>query len=126
MDACLLDTARVVVMNDGEAQAIFGEHFPVLRTEQIIFGLAFSHSHIVLQNRHHLTTKGICLNFSIFIVPKHNLPALQINISVLDVADCGSPTPAVQQKIDNYPVPILTEIGTFGRLFSKRASSASV
>jgi hypothetical protein len=81
-----------------------------LVAEQVSIGLAFADCHIVPQNEHHITTQGNDLNLFAFGVAEHDLPCLQINVPVLDVADGSRSTPAIQQEIDDNPTAILAEI----------------
>lgn len=43
----------------------------------------------------------------------------KVYILDLDVSHCGSPTTAVEQKVDDDPIPILTEVAVGFRLLQK-------
>jgi hypothetical protein len=53
-------------------------------------------------------------------VPENNLSSAQIHILILNVADCGSPTTAVQEEVHDDPIPILTELTISLRLCQER------
>ena len=110
----------VVISCDGLTQRRFGQHTAKLVAEQVGIGLALTDSHIIPKNEHHITTQGNDLNLFAFGVAEHDLPCVQINVPVLDVADGSRSTTAVHQEIDDNPTAIFTEITVLFRLLQQR------
>ena len=53
-------------------------------------------------------------------MPENNLSSAQVDILILDVADCGSTTTAVQKEVHDDPIPILAELTISVRLSQER------
>ena len=49
-------------------------------------------------------------------MPENNLLSAQVYILILNVANCGSPTTAVQKEVHDDPIPILAELTISVRL----------
>ena len=108
-------------------QLMHSKGFPTLRIgkrmlvpKQVIRGFACSDCHVISQNGHHRSAKRNDLNFAILCVSEDNLLSAQVYILILNVANCGSPTTAVEQKIDDDPVAILAEVAVCFRLPQER------
>lgn len=65
--------------------------------------------YVVPQNGHHLGAERNGLDFAVLCVAVNDLPCAQIHIPILNVPHRGSPATAVQQEIDNHPIPIFRE-----------------
>lgn len=119
VDRSPLHASAVVVLHDCEPQSILCEEVPKLITEQIIRGSTFTNCHVISQDSNHRSTEGDDLNFAVLRVPENNLLSAQVYILILNVANCGSSTAAVQQKIHNDPITILEEIAFCFRLLQE-------
>ena len=53
-----------------------------------------------------MMTKWNCLHLAVFVVAKNDFLFIQKDILVLDVSEGRRTATAVQQKIDNHPIPI--------------------
>ena len=62
---------------------------------------------------------GIRILRRIMSMPENDLSSAQVNILILNVANCGSSTAAVQQKIHNDPIAILAELAIGFRLLQE-------
>ena len=91
-----------------------------LITEQVIRRFACSDCHVISQDGHHRSAERNDLNLAILCVSEDNLLSAQVYILILNVANSGSPTTAVEQKIDNDPVAILAEVAVCFRLPQER------
>jgi hypothetical protein len=120
MDRSSFHTSIGVVLYDGKPQSVLSQETAELITEQVIRGFARSDCHVISQNGHHRSAKGNDLNFAILCVSEDNLLSAQVYILILNVANCGSPTTAVEQKIDDDPVAILAEVAVCFRLPQER------
>ena len=119
MDRSTLHASVGVVLHDGKPQSVLCQEAAELITEQVIRRFACSDCHVISQNGHHRSAKGNDLNFTILCVSEDNLLSTQVYILILNVPNSGSPTTAVQQKIDDDPVAILAEVAACLRLSQK-------
>ena len=127
MNACLLDAAPLIVSRYGLPQAVLRKLSPCFGAEQIIIVRAPPEAQILPQNRNHLTAKGNDLRLAVFCMPIIDKTVFQVHVSDLNCPDCRGSAAAVQQKVDNDPIPILRK-AAFARVgfFSSAASSLSV
>ena len=116
VDRSPLHASAVVVLHDSKPQGVLSQETAELITEQVVRGFTLSDCHVIPQNGHHRSTEGNDLNLAILCVPENNLLSAQVYILILNVANSGSPTTAVEQKIDNDPVAILAEVAVCFRL----------
>lgn len=112
MDRSPFHAAAVVVLHDSEPQGVLSQETTKLIAEQVVGRFALSDCHVIPQNGHRRRAEGNDLNFTILREPENNLPAARIYILILIIANCGSPTPAVQKEVH----PILTELAIGFRL----------
>ena len=119
MDRSPLHASAVVVLHDSKPQGVLSQETAELITEQVVGRFALSDCHVIPQNGHHRRAEGNDLNLAVFRVPENNLSAAQVYILILNVANCGSPTTAVEQEIDDDPIPILTEVAVGFRLLQE-------
>ena len=119
MDRSLFHASDGVVLHNGESQSVLGQDIAELITEQIVRSLTLSDCHAIPQNGHHRRAEGNDLNLAILRVPENNLSSAQIHILILNVANCGSSTTAVEQKIDDDPITIFAEVAVCFRLPQK-------
>lgn len=89
-------------------------------TEQVIGGSTFTNCHVIPQNANHCRTEGNDLNLAVLRVSENNLLAAQVYILILNVANCSSPTTAVQKEVHDDPIAILTELTIGFRLLQER------
>lgn len=119
MDRSSLHTSAVVVLHDGEPQSILCQKAAELITEQVVGRFALSDCHVIPQNRYHRRAEGNDLNLAVLRVPENNLSAAQVYILILNVANGGSPTTAVQKEVHDDPIPILAELTISVRLLQE-------
>ena len=58
--------------------------------------------------------------FAVLRVPENNPLAAEVYILILNVANCGSPTTAVEQEVYDDPISILAELTIGFRLLQER------
>ena len=119
MDRSPLHASAVVVLHDSKPQGVLSQKAAELITEQVVGRFALSDCHVIPQNGHHRSTEGNDLNFAILCVPENNLLSAQVYILILNVSNCGSPATAVQKKVHDDPIPILTELAIGFRLLQE-------
>ena len=120
VDRSPLHASAVVVLHDSKPQGVLSQEAAELITEQVVGRFALSDCHVFPQNGHHRRAEGNDLNLAVFRVPENNLSTAQVYILILNIANSGSTTTAVEQKIDNDPVAILAEVAVCFRLPQER------
>ena len=120
MDRSSLHASAVVVLHNGKPQSVLSQETAELVAEQVIGGSTFTNCHVIPQNADHRRAEGNDLNFAVLRVPENNLLAAQVHILILNVANCGSPTTAVEKEVDDDPIPILAELTIGFRLLQER------
>ena len=120
VDRSSLHTSAVVVLHDSKPQGVLSQETAELITEQVVGRFALSDCHVIPQNGHHRRAEGDDLNLSVLRVPENNLSAAQVYILILNVANSGSPTTAVQKEVHDDPIPILAEVAVCFRLLQER------
>lgn len=120
MDRSPFYASAVIILHDSEPQSVLSQETTKLITEQVVGRFALSDCHVVPQNRHHRRTEGNDLNLAVLRVSENNLSAAQVNILILNVANCGSTTTAVQKEVHDDPIPILAELTIGFRLLQER------
>ncbi len=119
MDGSPFHAPGVVVLHDGEPQSIFCQEAAELIAEKIVRYLALTHCHVVPKDGNHGRTEGDDLNLAVLCVPEYNLPPGQVYILDQNVSHRSSPATAVEQEIDDDPIPILTEVAVGFRLLQE-------
>ena len=120
VDRSPLHASAVVVLHDSKPQGVLSQEAAELITEQVVGRFALSDCHVIPQNGHHRRAEGNDLNLAAFPMPEYNLSAAQVDILILNVANCGSPTTAVQKEVHDDPIPILAELTISVRLLQER------
>lgn len=120
MDRSPLHASVGVVLHDSKPQSVLCQETAELITEQVIRRFTLPNCHVIPQNGHHRSTEGNDLNLAILCMPENNLLSAQVYILILNVADCGSPTTAVQKEVHDDPIPILAELTIGFRLLQER------
>ena len=119
MDGSTLHASCVVVLHDGEPKSVFCEEVPELVTEQVIRTASCPNCHVVPKDGNHGRTEGNNLNLAVLRVSEDDLFSGKVYILNEYVSHCGSPATAVEQEIDDDPIPILTEITVGFRLLQE-------
>ena len=119
MDRSPLHASGIVVLHDGEPQGVLCEEVPELIAEEPVGAASPTNCHVVPKDGNHGRTERNDLNLAVFRVSEDDLFASKVYILKLDVSYCGSPTAAVEQKIDDDPIPILAEVAVGFRLLQK-------
>ena len=120
VDRSPLHASAIVVLHDSKPQGVLSQEAAELITEQVVGRFALSDCHVIPQNGHHRRAEGDDLNLAVFRVPENNLSAAQVYILILNVANGGSPTTAVQKEVHDDPIPILAELTIGFRLSQER------
>ena len=120
MDRSSFHASIGVVLHDSKPQSILCQETTELTTEQVIRRFALPNCRVIPQNGHHRSAEGYDLNLAILCVSEDNLLSAQVYILILNVANCGSPTTSVEQKIDDDLVAILAEVAVCFRLPQER------
>ena len=120
MDRSPLHASAVVVLHNGKPQSVLGQETAELVTEQVIGGSTFTNCHLIPQIANQCRTEGNDLNLAVLRVSENNLFAAQVYILILNVANCSSPTTAVQKEVHDDPIAILTELTIGFRLLQER------
>lgn len=110
MERSSLHASCVVVLYDSKPQGILREEVPELIAEEIVRAAARPNCHVIPKNGNHRRAERDDLNLAILRVPEDDLFSGKVYILDLDVSHCGSPTTAVEQKVDDDPIPILAEV----------------
>ena len=117
MDGSPLHASCVVVLHDSKPQGILGEEVPKLIAEEKVRAAARPNCHVIPEDSDHRRAERNDLNLAVLRVPEDNLFSGKVYILNLNVSNCCSPTTAVEQKIDDDPIPILTKVAVgFGLL----------
>ena len=101
-----LHSAPRVVSCDRLPQAVLRELCTRFRAKEVIGAFPASIPLILPQNGDHGAAKGNDLGFPVFCVAVEHHAAVQIHIPNLNCPNRGGTTAAVEQKVDNHPVPI--------------------
>ena len=119
MDRSPLHASCVVVLYDGEPQGVLCEEVPEFIAEEPVGTASSTNCHVIPKDGHHRRTERNDLNLAVLRVPENDLFSSKVYILDLDVSHCGSPATAVEQEIDDDPIPILTEVAVGFRLLQK-------
>ena len=107
VDRSLLDTAPPVVFGNRTAQPIFRHHFTCIIGKEIIVWLTFADLNVFTQNRNHHGAQRRDLRSLVLGVLEINHAVFKVEVFILNQADRSRSVPAVEQIIDDDPVPIL-------------------
>ena len=119
MKGCTLNTSGFIVFRDCDPQRILGQELTELIAKQIVFRAASSDCHVLLEDGNHGAAKRDKLDSTVFRVSHCNLSSLAINILNLNISHGSSSTTAVEKKIDDNPIPKLTEVAVCRRLLQQ-------
>ena len=110
MDRSSFHPSCVVVLHDGEPQGVLREEVPKLIAEEIVGTASCPDCHIIPKDCNHGRAERDDLNLAILRVSENDLFTSQVYILDLNVSHRGSPTTAVEKKVDDDPVAVLTEV----------------
>lgn len=124
MNTGLAHTAARVVSCDRLPQTLLFQLCPALGAKEIVGVLALPKAQILAQNSDHRRAKRDHLCFLVFGVAIVHNTVVKVEITYLYGADGRGATTAIQQKIDNHPIPIFckgrfADIGFFYISFTK-------
>ena len=119
MERSPLHASGVVVLHNGEPQGILREEVAELITEEIIGTASCPNCHVIPKDSNHRRTEWNDLNLTVLCVSKDDLFTSQVYILDLNISHRGSPAAAVEQEIDDDPIPILTEVTVGFRLLQE-------
>ena len=110
MDRSPLHASCVVVLHDCQAKGVLRKQVTELIAEQIVRRSSRPNCHVIPKNRHHGRAKRNDLNLAVLRVSENDLFSGKVYILDLDVSHRGSPTTAVEKKVDDDPVAVLAEV----------------
>ena len=110
MDRSSFHASGIVVLYDSKPQGVLCEEIPKLITEEIVRTVSCPNCHVIPKDCNHGRAKRNDLNLSVLGVPENDLFSGKVYILNLNVSHRGSPTTAVEKKVDDDPVAILTEV----------------
>ena len=110
MDRSPLHASCVVVLHDCQPERILRKQVTELIAEQVVRRRSRPNCHVIPKNRHHGRAKRNDLNLAVLRVSENDLFSGKVYILDLDVSHRGSPTTAVEKKVDDDPVAVLTEV----------------
>ena len=119
MERSSLHASCIVVLHNGKPQGILREEVPELIAEEIIRRRSRPNCHVIPKDSDHGRAERDDLNLAVLRVPENNLLSGKVYILDLNVSHRSSPTTAVEKKIDDDPIPILTEVAVGFRLLQK-------
>ena len=119
MDGSPLHASCVVVLHDGEPQGILTQEVTKLIAEEVIRRRSRTNTHVIPKNSDHGRAERDDLNLTVLGVSENDMISGKVYILDLDVSHCGSPTTAVEKKVEDDPVAILTEVAVGFRLLQK-------
>lgn len=119
MDRSSFHTSCVVVLHNGEPQGILREEITEFIAEEPVGTASSTNCHVIPKNSDHGRAERDDLNLAVLGVSENDLFAGKVYILNLNVSHCGSPTAAVEQEIDDDPIPILAEVAVGFRLLQK-------
>ena len=110
MDRSSFHASGIVVLYDSKPQGVLCEEIPKLITKEIVRTVSCPNCHVIPKDSNHGRTERNYLNLTVLRVPENDLFSGKVYILNLNVSHCGSPTAAVEQEIDDDPIPILTKV----------------
>ena len=119
MERSSLHASCIVVLHNGKPQSILREEVPELIAEEIIRRRSRPNCHVIPKDSDHGRAERDDLNLAVLRVPENNLLSGKVYILDLNVSHRSSPTTAVEKKIDDDPIPILTEVAVGFRLLQE-------
>lgn len=119
MDRSSLHASYVVILHDGEPQGVLREEITEFIAEEVIRRRSCPNCHVIPKDGNHGRAERDDLNLAVLGVPEDDLLSGKVYILDLNVSHCGSPTAAVEQEIDDDPIPILTEVAVGFRLLQE-------
>ena len=99
-----------VVLYNRKPQGVSCEKAAKLVAEQVIRTASCPNCHVIPKDRNHGRAERNDLNLAVLRVSENDLFSGKVYILNLNVSHRGSPTAAVEQKIDDDPIPILAEV----------------
>ena len=119
MDRSPLHASCVVVLHNGEPQGILTQEVTKLIAEEVIRRRSRTNTHVIPKDSNHGRTERNDLNLAVLRVSEDDLFSGKVYILNLNVSHRGSPTTAVEKKVDDDPVAILTEVAVGFRLLQE-------
>ena len=119
MDRSSFHASCVVVLHNGEPQGILREEITEFIAEEPVGTASSTNCHVIPKNSDHGRAERDDLNLAVLGVSENDLFSGKVYILDLNVSHRSSPTTAVEKKIDDDPIPILTEVAVGFRLLQK-------
>ena len=119
MDRSSFHTSCVVVLHNGEPQGILREEITEFIAEEPVGTASSTNCHVIPKDSNHGRAERDDLNLAILRVSENDLFSGKVYVLDLNVSHRGSPAAAVEQEIDDDPIPILTEVTVCFRLLQE-------